>query len=40
MLDDYMLDRASDKIKEVVSIEKFDDTKILIDTNDKLMILL
>ena len=25
-----------DKIKEIIGIEKFDNTKILVDTNDKL----
>ena len=25
-----------DKVKEIIGIEKFDNTKILIDTNDKL----
>ena len=33
---DYMLDKVLDKIIEVIGIEKFDDTKILIDTDDKL----
>ena len=28
-----MLDKVLDKIKEIVDIEKFDNTKILIDTN-------
>ena len=36
MVDDYMLDKAFDKIKEIIGIEKFDDTKILTDTDDKL----
>ena len=33
---DYMLNKVLDKIIEVIGIEKFDDTKILIDTYDKL----
>ena len=36
MFDDYMLDKVLVKIKEIVGIEKFDDTKILIDADDKL----
>ena len=36
MSDDYMLGRVLGKIKEIAGIEKFDDTKILIDTDDKL----
>ena len=36
MVDDYMLDKALDKIKEIMVIEKFDDTKILINADDKL----
>ena len=31
-----MLDNVLDKIKELTGIEKFDDTKILIDKDDKL----
>ena len=34
-IDDYMLDKVLDKIK-MVSIEKIDDAKILIDTGDEL----
>ena len=33
MSDDYMLDKVLENIKEI-SIEQFDDTKILIDTGD------
>ena len=33
---DHMLDKVFDKIEELVGIEIFDDTKVLIDTNDKL----
>ena len=41
MFDDYILDEVLNKIKEIVGIEKFDDTKILIDTDiDFWMILL
>ena len=35
MNDDYMLDNILDKIKAMINIEKFDDTKILIDTYDE-----
>ena len=36
MANDYMLDKVLGKMKEIISIEKFDDTQILIDTDDKL----
>ena len=36
MVNDYMLDKVLDKIKETIGIVKFDNTKILIDTDDKL----
>ena len=36
MGDDYMLYKVLDKIKEILVIEKFDNTKILIDADDKL----
>ena len=36
MVDDYVLNKVLDKIKEVIGIEQFDNIKILIDTNDKL----
>ena len=36
MVDDCMLGRVLDKIKEIIGFEKFDDTKILFDTDDKL----
>ena len=36
MVNDYMLDKVLDKIKETIDISKFDDTKILTDTDDKL----
>ena len=32
----HIVDKVLDKIKEIIGIEKFDDTKILINTNDKL----
>ena len=34
MIDDYMLDKVLVKIIEITGNEKFDDTKILIDTDD------
>ena len=36
MVDDYMLDKALDRIKEIIELEKFDDTEILIHADDKL----
>ena len=36
MVNDYMLDKVLNKIKETTDIVKFDDTKILVDTDDKL----
>ena len=36
MVDDYMLYKLLDNIKEMLGIGKFDDTKILIDMDDKL----
>ena len=33
-----MLDKGLDKIKEILGFEKFDDTKIFINTDDKLRI--
>ena len=36
MVKDYMLDKVLDKTKETIGIVKFDDTKVLIDTDDKL----
>ena len=36
MADDDCLDKVLDKIKEIIGIEKFDNTKNLIDTDDKL----
>ena len=37
MVDYYMLNKELDKIKETISFGNFDDTKILIDTNDRLL---
>ena len=36
MADHSMIDIVLEKIKKIIDIEKFDDAKILIDTNDKL----
>ena len=36
MVSDYMLHKVLDKIKEKIGIVKFDGTKILIETDDKL----
>ena len=36
MVNDYMLDKVLDKIIETIGTAKFDDTKILIDSVDKL----
>ena len=36
MVDDYMQVKVLDKIKEIIGIERFDGTKILIDTDNKL----
>ena len=33
---DYMLDKVLYKIKVIIGIKKFDDTKIFIDTDNKL----
>ena len=35
MVEGCMLKKVLDKVKEAISIEKVDDTKILVDTNDK-----
>ena len=37
MVNDYILVKILDKIKEIIDIEKFDYTKILIETDDKLL---
>ena len=36
MVDDYMLDKVLDKINGITGIVKFGNTRILVDTNDKL----
>ena len=36
MVDDYIVDKALNRIKEIIGTEKFDDTKISVDTDDKL----
>ena len=36
MVDDYMQDKVSEKIKEIIVTKKFNHTKILIDTDNKL----
>ena len=36
MAHEYVLDKVLDNIKEIIGIEKFDDTKILMNTEDKL----
>ena len=36
MVDDYILDIKLRKIGKIIGIEKFDNTKILINTDDKL----
>ena len=37
IVDDYMLVKVLDKIKEIIGIDKFDDTQILIQTDGKLL---
>ena len=37
MVDDYILNEVLHKIKEIIVIEKFDDSTILVDTDDKLL---
>ena len=36
MADDYIIDKVLEKVEETIGIEKLDNTKILIDTDDKL----
>ena len=36
MVDYYMLNKVLDKIKEIIGIKQFDDTKISNDTDNKL----
>lgn len=39
MADYYMLDKALDKIKYIIGIEKCDDTEILLDTGDNWLLI-
>ena len=36
MVGDYMLDKILEKIKEIMDVEKFNNTKILIDRDGRL----
>ena len=36
MVDDYMLDKVLARIKEIIAIKESDNTKMSIDTHDKL----
>ena len=36
MINDYILDKILDKIKKEIDIKKFDNTKVLTETDDKL----
>ena len=36
MVGDYMIDKILEKIKEIIGVEKFNNTKILIDRDDRL----
>ena len=36
MVDDYILDKVLNSIKQIMGVEKFDNIKTLIDTDDKL----
>ena len=36
MVDDYMINKVLDTINGIIGIEKIDDTKILMNTDDKL----
>ena len=40
MVDDYILNKVLDKIKEAAGIEMFDNTKILMDTDKNYQIIL
>ena len=35
MIDNYVLHKLLGRIKEIIGVENFDDTKLLIDTYDK-----
>ena len=36
IVDNYMLEKLLEKIKEIIGIDQFDDTKVLIETDVKL----
>ena len=36
MIDDYMINKVLDKIKEIIGTKQFDNIKLLIDKSDKL----
>ena len=36
IVDNYMLNKVLGNMKEIIAIEKFDDTKVLIDADNKL----
>ena len=36
MVEDYMIDKVVDRIKETIGIEEFDNTKILVDKDENL----
>ena len=36
MVDDYVLNKLLDQIKEIISTEQFDNTKIIIDIDNEL----
>ena len=38
MVNDNILNKTLGKIKKIISIKKFNETKILIDTDDKLVV--
>ena len=40
MVDNYMFNKVLNKIKEIIDIEKFGNATILIDTDDKLQMIL
>lgn len=40
MVDVYLLDKALEKVKEMMDFEKFDNIKIVIDTDGKLQMIL
>ena len=40
MVDVYLLDKALEKVKEMMDFEKFDNIKIVIDADGKLLMIL